>query len=124
MGAKIAYISNVDYSTGMVRVAYPGSDKVSKYIPYISNGEYRMPKKGENVFVVSINGDDDNVACLGTAYDKVHVPEKTGKGIYHKKMTDTVSITATQDDLVITIGNKNVSITDLSNLLEGKKNEQ
>lgn len=116
MGAKIAYVSNVDYGKGMVRVAYAGSDKVSKNIPYIANGEYRMPKKGEQVCV--IEGDGGTVA-LGTMHNEMNPPEKSGKGIYYKSFNDRCAVTATENDIIFELGEKSVALSKVAGLLEG-----
>ena len=116
--SKVGYISSVNYETGMVRVLYKGSDKVSKEITYLSNGEYRMPNKDDMVLIET--GTDGNAVCLGTTFNARNKPEKHGKGYYFKKFNDICSMEATDTDIIFSIGEKSISIKDVIDMIEKK----
>lgn len=87
-------VSSVDYENGMVSVTYmDGEGGTTDMLPCLAVGdEYKMPGIGETVAVGKVSSGHGIV--LGKIWNRGNTPEKTGKGMYHKKLTDTAEISA------------------------------
>ena len=99
---RLGHISNVDYATGKVKATYNG--KVTKDIPFIANGEYHMPKKGD--LVVILTDDDTNT------------PEESGDGYFFKRFNDSCSMEATSSDIVFDVAGEKVSMKKVKHLID------
>ena len=91
-------VSSVDYENGMVSVTYmDGEGGTTDMLPCLAVGdEYKMPSIGETVVVGEMSSGHGIV--LGKLWNRGNTPEKAGKGIYHKKLTDTAQISASGTD--------------------------
>lgn len=91
-------VSSVDYENGMVSVTYmDGEGGTTDMLPCLAVGdEYKMPGVGETVAVGEMSSGRNIV--LGKLWNRGNTPEKAGKGLYHKKLTNTAEISASGTD--------------------------
>ncbi|MCI5713668.1 MAG: hypothetical protein MR324_11125 [Lachnospiraceae bacterium] len=113
---RLGHISNVDYATGKVKATYNG--KVTKDIPFIANGEYHMPKKGDLVVILTDDDTGENIACIGTTYNDTNTPEESGDGYFFKRFNDSCSMEATSSDIVFDVAGEKVSMKKVKHLID------
>ena len=91
-------ISDVDYKNGMVTVIYlDGPGGVTDMLPYLNIGdEYKMPKIGDTVVVARSSIGKDIV--LGKIWNRGNKPEVYGEGKYHKRLSESATIYASDKD--------------------------
>ena len=107
---KKGIVSDIDYKNGMVYVIYTdGEGGVTDLASCLSAGdEYKMPALGD--IVITDSTSSGHIIVLGKLWNKGNVPEKSGKGIYHKKLSDGVCIAASgQGDMEITAKDININ---------------
>ena len=79
-------ISSVNYDTGMARVTYKDrNESVTSEFPLLNfNGEYHMPKIGEDVLVAHLSNGSSHGVVLGPLWNQQNTPAETGKNLYRK----------------------------------------
>lgn len=98
-GIYFGSVSDVDKTTGMVRVIYdPPDDNVSEWLPLL-RFEYDMPEVGAYVAVVI--DEYEHGVCLGKVYNEDDRPPVQNG--YYKKIGNAV-ITASENDFKIELG--------------------
>ncbi len=98
---KKGIVSDIDYKNGMVSVIYTdGEGGVTDLASCLSAGdEYKMPALGD--IVITDSTSSGHIIVLGKLWNKGNVPEKSGKGIYHKRLSSGAGITASENGMEI-----------------------
>lgn len=93
-------VSDIDYDNGMVSVIYAdGEGGITDMLPCLNIGdEYKMPEIGEIVAIGKMSSGRDIV--LGKLWSHGNKPEMKGKGMYHKRLSTTAIIFASDSDNV------------------------
>ncbi len=119
-------VSDVDYTNGMVAVIYSDGEKsTTDLFPCLNTGdEYKMPEIGEMVVVGRLSTGSGVV--LGKLWNRGNQPGRSGKGVYHKKLSSTAAISASDtehmkfedEDIVFSTGYGLVTVVDIMKRLE------
>jgi len=125
-------VSDTDYANGMVAVIYSDGEKsTTDLLPCLNTGdEYKMPEPGEMVITGKLSTGGSVV--LGKLWNKANRPEYSGRGVYHKKLSNTASISASgtrhmefkDRDISFNTDYGLVTVTDIMKrleMLEGKR---
>lgn len=84
---RIGKVSSVDYDKGMIKVLYEDrDDSVTNDLPYITNGEYRMPNIDDMVLVLHLSNGTSMGIVMGTFWNGIDKPAESGKGLYRKEL--------------------------------------
>lgn len=112
---RIGKVSRVDYKTGMVSVVFTDlDDDVTELLPYITfNNEYHPPDVESYVAVMHLSNGPEVAFVLGRFWDGSVDPEKTGKDVYRKELSNTPGKAWIQwdpDKKEITINAENITV--------------
>lgn len=84
---RVGRVSSINYEEGTVKVFYSDKDNsVTKDIPYIMNGEYRMPNIDDMVLVLHLSNGSSMGIVVGTFWNGNNKPIESGKGLYRKEL--------------------------------------
>ena len=79
---RVGKVSKINYEKGMIRVTYPDlDDSVTAELPVFSfTDEYKMPKIGQEVFVLHLSNGQAAGILMGKYWNKDNVPPDYGQG--------------------------------------------
>lgn len=76
---RIGKVSCIKYEKGLLDIVYEDRDgEVVADVPFLCNGEYRMPNIGELVAVMQVS--NGQMIALGTFYHEKNLPKESKKG--------------------------------------------
>lgn len=126
---RVGKVSKINYEKGMIRVTYPDrDDSVTAELPVFSfTDEYKMPKIGQEVFVLHLSNGQAAGILMGKYWNKDNVPPDYGQGrnvfnkeidedfgkvrITYKDKTLTLYDEAGDVDMEIKSHNRNIKVT-------------
>lgn len=110
---RFGNVSSIDYEAGMCEVTYPDrDDTVTDKVPFLSNGEYRMPEVGDLVVVLHPGDSPEDAVVLGTIYTEEDKPPEGKEKVFRKEYSNTDGQAYRKFD-----ANK----SELSDFVDGKK---
>lgn len=79
---RVGKVSKINYEKGMIRVTYPDlDDSVTAELPVFSfTDEYKMPKIGQEVFVLHLSNGQAAGILMGKYWNKDNAPPDYGQG--------------------------------------------
>ncbi len=107
---RVGKVSKINYEKGMIRVTYPDlDDSVTAELPVFSfTDEYKMPKIGQEVFVLHLSNGQAAGILMGKYWNKDNVPPDYGQG----KNTFNKEIDEEFGKVRITYKNKKLTLYD------------
>ena len=107
---RVGKVSKINYEKGMIRVTYPDlDDSVTAELPVFSfTVEYKMPKIGQEVFVLHLSNGQAAGILMGKYWNKDNVPPDYGQG----KNTFNKEIDEEFGKVRITYKNKKLTLYD------------
>lgn len=107
---KTAFVSDVDYARGMVKVTLPDRDDVESDWLSVPSFEYDLPAVNDQVMVSFDENDFKSGLCHGNFYNSEKLPTESGATVYYKTMRKDLVIKYDASSKTLEINAENIVV--------------